>query len=158
MEPFHIILLIAGYFGLLLLISYLTGKDQSNESFFKASGKSPWYVVAFGMVGASLSGVTFISVPGWVGASQFTYMQVVFGYLFGYLVVAFVLLPLYYRLNLISIYGYLEQRFGFWSQSPSRSLTCLRHHSGLSVPSMLCCFRSLGVYCIDDMSHFSQRF
>lgn len=112
MEPFHIILLIAGYFGLLLLISYLTGKDQSNESFFKASGKSPWYVVAFGMVGASLSGVTFISVPGWVGDSHFTYMQVVFGYLIGYLVVAFVLLPLYYRLNVTSIYQYLEGRFG----------------------------------------------
>lgn len=112
MQPFHIILLIVGYFGLLLLISYLTGKDDSNESFFKAQGKSPWYVVAFGMVGASLSGVTFISVPGWIGASEFSYLQVVFGYLFGYLVVAFVLLPLYYRLNVTSIYQYLEGRFG----------------------------------------------
>lgn len=112
MQPIHILFLILGYFGVLLLISFFTGKDDSNEVFFKASKQSPWYVVAFGMVGASLSGVTFISVPGWVEASQFSYLQVVMGYLVGYFVVAFVLMPIYYRLNVTSIYQYLDQRFG----------------------------------------------
>ncbi len=112
MQPIHILFLIAGYFGLLLLISYFTGKDDSNEAFFKASKQSPWYLVAFGMIGASLSGVTFISVPGWVDASQFSYMQVVLGYLVGYFIVAYVLLPVYYNSNVTSIYQYLEQRFG----------------------------------------------
>ncbi len=97
---------------LLLLISYFTGKNDSNLDFFKAGKQSPWYLVAFGMVGASLSGVTFISVPGWVQSSQFSYMQVVFGYLVGYFIIAFILLPVYYRLNVTSIYEYLQQRFG----------------------------------------------
>ncbi|WP_108425770.1 sodium:solute symporter [Flagellimonas amoyensis] len=112
MSATQILLLIGAYFLVLILISYLTGKNDSNADFFKAGKQSPWFVVAFGMVGASLSGVTFISVPGWVEDSQFTYMQVVLGYLFGYFVVAFVLLPLYYRLNLTSIYEYLLERFG----------------------------------------------
>ncbi|WP_121668061.1 sodium:solute symporter [Mesonia aquimarina] len=112
MKPIHILLLIGLYFGILMLISYFTGKNDSNAAFFKAEGKSPWYVVAFGMVGASLSGVTFISVPGWVEASHFSYMQVVLGYLVGYFVIAFILLPIYYSLNVTSIYQYLEQRFG----------------------------------------------
>ncbi len=112
MQPIHILLLIAGYFGILILISFLTGKDDSNETFFKASRQSPWYVVAFGMVGASLSGVTFISVPGWVEGAQFGYMQIVFGYLVGYFVIAYVLMPIYYKLNVTSIYQYLEDRFG----------------------------------------------
>ncbi|TXK73133.1 sodium:solute symporter [Mesonia sp. K4-1] len=112
MQPITILILIAAYFGVLMLISYFTGKDDSNDAFFKAQGKSQWYVVAFGMVGASLSGVTFISVPGWVKDSQFSYMQVVLGYLVGYLVITFVLLPLYYRLNVTSIYEYLKERFG----------------------------------------------
>ncbi len=115
MTPTHILLLIGGYFLLLLLISYFTGKNDSNVDFFKAGKSSPWYLVAFGMVGASLSGVTFISVPGWVQASEFSYMQVVFGYFVGYLITAFVLLPIYYRLNVTSIYEYLEQRFGWHS-------------------------------------------
>lgn len=112
MQPVHILLLIAAYFGLLIFISFLTGKEDSNEAFFKAKRQSPWYVVAFGMIGASLSGVTFISVPGWVVDSQFSYMQVVFGYFAGYMVIAFILLPLYYRLNVTSIYEYLQSRFG----------------------------------------------
>ena len=94
---------------------FLTGKNDSNVDFFKAGKQSPWYLVAFGMIGASLSGVTFISVPGWVDASQFSYFQVVLGYMVGYVVVAFVLLPVYYKLNLTSIYEYLFQRFGFVS-------------------------------------------
>jgi Na+/proline symporter len=106
---------ISGYFLLLILISYFTSRNADNKTFFTANKQSPWYLVAFGMIGASLSGVTFISVPGWVLDSQFSYMQMVFGYLVGYMVIAGVLLPLYYRLNLTSIYTYLETRFGFWS-------------------------------------------
>ena len=115
MNATHILLLIGGYFALLLLISYFTGRNDSNDDFFKAGRQSPWYLVAFGMIGASLSGVTFISVPGWVESSQFSYMQVVFGYLAGYIVIALVLMPLYYRLGVTSIYEYLEQRFGWVS-------------------------------------------
>jgi len=115
MSPLLVLVLIAAYFLVLVLISHWTGKDADNASFFLGNRKAPWYLVAFGMIGASLSGVTFISVPGWVGASQFSYMQMVLGYLVGYLVIATVLMPLYYRLNLTTIYGYLETRFGFWS-------------------------------------------
>ena len=115
MSSFLILSLLLGYFLVLILISYLTGKNDSNVDFFKAGKQSPWYLVAFGMIGASLSGVTFISVPGWVEASQFSYFQVVLGYMVGYVVVAFVLLPVYYKLNLTSIYEYLFQRFGFVS-------------------------------------------
>lgn len=112
MNGAQILILIAAYFSLLMIISYFTGKNDSNENFFKAGKQSPWYLVAFGMVGASLSGVTFISVPGWIGDSQFGYFQVVLGYMFGYFVVAFVLMPIYYRLNVTSIYEYLLDRFG----------------------------------------------
>ncbi len=112
MQPLHILLLIVGYFGILFLISYLTGKEDSNAAFFKANKKAPWYLVAFGMVGAALSGVTFISVPGLVKGSQFSYLQFVLGNFAGLLVVAFVLIPIYYKMNVTSIYEYLEERFG----------------------------------------------
>ncbi|WP_289045034.1 sodium:solute symporter [uncultured Olleya sp.] len=112
MTSIQILLLIAAYFGVLILISYFTGKDDSNDVFFKGNKQSPWYVVAFGMIGASLSGVTFISVPGLIEDQQFAYMQGVLGFFVGYLVVLLVLLPLYYKLNVTSIYQYLEQRFG----------------------------------------------
>lgn len=112
MNSTTIILLIFSYFGILILIAHLTGKNSDNNTFFKANKQAPWYIVAFGMIGASLSGVTFISVPGMVEASQFSYMQVVLGYIAGYLVIGTVLLPLYYKLNLTSIYTYLEKRFG----------------------------------------------
>ncbi len=115
MNPAIVIFIIVAYFGLLLVISYFTSRNADSNVFFTANRQSPWFLVAFGMIGASLSGVTFISVPGEVGASSFAYFQVVLGYLIGYLVIATVLLPLYYRLNLISIYTYLQQRFGFWS-------------------------------------------
>jgi SSS family transporter len=115
MDPGLVISIIGGYFGLLILISHLTSGKGDSKAFFTGNRQSPWYLVAFGMIGASLSGVTFISVPGWVGATDFSYMQMVLGYLVGYFVIATVLLPLYYRLNLVSIYQYLEQRFGFWS-------------------------------------------
>jgi len=113
LQPAFILILILGYFALLVLIAYLTGKQADNQTFFTANRSSPWYLVAFGMVGASLSGVTFISVPGWVGDSGFTYFQVVLGYWAGYFVVAFVLLPIYYHQNLTSIYEYLQDRFGY---------------------------------------------
>ena len=112
MKPIYILSLIAVYFCVLLIIAYLTSKNDSNDTFFKANKKSPWYVVAFGMIGASLSGVTFISVPGWIQSSQFSYMQIVFGYLFGYLVIAYVLIPIYYKLQVTSIYEFLKHRFG----------------------------------------------
>ena len=112
MSPTLLIVIVVVYFGLLLLISQLTSKDRSNQVFFKAHKNSPWYIVAFGMIGASLSGVTFISVPGWVNSTQMSYMQIVFGYLLGYLVIAYVLLPIYYRQNITSIYQYLNQRMG----------------------------------------------
>ncbi|OIQ22781.1 sodium:solute symporter [Lacinutrix sp. MedPE-SW] len=112
MTATQILLLIAAYFGVLILISYFTGKEDTNAAFFKANKSAPWYLVAFGMIGASLSGVTFISVPGAVEGKQFGYFQVVLGYFVGYLVIAYVLLPLYYRLNLTSIYTYLRDRFG----------------------------------------------
>ena len=112
MDPILILSLVACYFLILIAISYLSGKSDSNEAFFLGNRQSPWYVVAFGMVGASLSGVTFISVPGWVADSQFSYMQVVLGYVVGYAVIIKILLPLYYRLQLTSIYTYLQQRFG----------------------------------------------
>ena len=100
------------YFSLLMGITYVTSRDDSNTVFFKGNRESPWYVVAFGMIGASLSGVTFISVPGWVRDTQFSYMQIVVGYLFGYLVIAWVLIPLYYKMQITSIYEYLRLRFG----------------------------------------------
>ncbi len=120
------------YFSLLILISFLTSKKNDNKSFFTANKQSPWYIVAFGMIGASLSGVTFISVPGWVESSQFSYMQVVLGYLLGYVVVANILLPLYYKLNLVSIYTYLDQRFGSITYKTGASFFILSRVIGAS--------------------------
>lgn len=107
--------ILAIYFGLLLVISYITSKGADTNDFFTANRQSPWWLVAFGMIGTSISGLTFISVPGAVGKTYFTYYQVILGHSLGYLTIALVLMPLYYRLNLISIYGYLETRFGFWA-------------------------------------------
>ncbi len=123
MSPLIISLIISGYFLFLIIVSFFTSKNADTTTFFTANRQSPWYLVAFGMIGASLSGVTFISVPGDVGnqineqgdLAQFAYFQVVLGYLLGYLVVAKVLLPLYYKLDLVTIYTYLENRFGRYS-------------------------------------------
>ena len=112
MSPFLVVSIVCSYFLILVLISYYTGRDNDNAAFFLANRRSPWYVVAFGMIGTTLSGITFISIPGWVGASSFSYMQMVLGFLAGYFIIANVLMPLYYRLNLTSIYSYLETRFG----------------------------------------------
>ena len=103
------------YFILLFFISYLTGKDDSNDSFFLANRNSPWYVISYGMIGVTLSGVTFLSVPGMVGSSEFSYLQMVFGFFVGYFVISRVLLPLYYNLGLTSIYTYLKDRLGYSS-------------------------------------------
>mgnify|MGYP002628346918 FL=1 len=132
MQPIHIILLIVAYFSVLIFISYLTGKSADNKTFFKANNSSPWYLVAFGMVGASLSGVTFISVPGWVEAQSMSYMQMVLGYIVGYAVIGLVLLPLYYRLNLTSIYTYLQNRFGDYSYKTGASFFLLSRTIGAS--------------------------
>ena len=107
-----IIITLAAYFALLLIVSRITGRGADNKTFFSADRKSPWYMVAFGMIGASISGVTFVSVPGMVMAMDMTYLQTCLGFIIGYLIVAFVLLPVYYRMNLTSIYEYLGSRFG----------------------------------------------
>ena len=132
MQPLHILFLIAGYFGVLMLISFLTNKGGTNAEFFKANRQSPWYLVAFGMIGASLSGVTFISVPGWVEDQSMGYMQMVLGYVVGYAIIGLVLLPLYYRLNLTSIYTYLEDRFGHYSYKTGASYFLLSRTIGAS--------------------------
>jgi len=133
MNPFVVVSFIAGYFLLLVLISYFTTKGaDNNDAFFIGSKQSSWYLVAFGMIGASLSGVTFISIPGWVGVSGFSYMQVVFGYFFGYVIIATVLMPLYYRMQLTSIYTYLEERFGFYAYKTGASFFLLSRVVGAS--------------------------
>jgi Na+/proline symporter len=113
--PSLILITFLVYTILLFFVTWLTARKANNRTFFIGNKASPWFVVAYGMIGASLSGVTFMSVPGWVGTTHFSYMMVIFGYLIGYFIIATVLLPLYYRLNLTSIYSYLETRFGFWS-------------------------------------------
>ena len=115
MNPALVVTIMVVYFGVLIAISVVTSRGADTNTFFTANRQSPWYLVAFGMIGASLSGVTFISVPGNVGKTEFSYFQIVLGYLVGYWVIMGVLMPLYYRLNLVSIYTYLEQRFDFWS-------------------------------------------
>lgn len=130
MNPIWIAVILISYFGLLLFISHLTSKNADNAGFFIGNRKSPWYIVAIGMIGASISGVTFISVPGWVVSSQFAYMQMVLGYLAGYQVIIWLLLPLYYKLQLTSIYGYLKQRFGYWSYKAGASFFLLSRTIG----------------------------
>ena len=112
MSPIILFSFVIGYFVLLLTVAYFTSRGSNNESFFIGNRNSNWMLVAFGMIGTSLSGVTFVSVPGGVGTGNFYYFQIVLGYLIGYIVIAFVLIPLYYKMNLTSIYTYLEKRFG----------------------------------------------
>ena len=104
------LLILIAYFGVLLLVARVTRGRGDNSTFFTGNHQSPWYLVAFGMVGATISGISVVSVPGMVGAAQFSYLQTVLGFFFGYVVVAYVLLPLYYRLHLTSIYEYLNNR------------------------------------------------
>lgn len=130
---------LVAYFSVLVGISFITSRNADNSTFFLGERKSPWYIVSFGMIGASLSGVTFLSVPGWVGSetNQFSYMQAVFGYLIGYIVIAYVLLPIYYRMNLVSIYQYLNERFGFWSYKTGASFFLVSRIIGASVRLLL---------------------
>lgn len=119
LTPAVVLTVLVLYFAMLVAVAWFTGRNVGNEGFFLANRKVPWWVVAYAMIGTSISGVTFISVPGKVGGTglnmAFSYMQMVFGYLAGYLVIATVLMPMYYRMQLTSIYGYLEERFGYWS-------------------------------------------
>jgi Na+/proline symporter len=115
MSPYLVFALIGGYFGVLLVVAWLTSRKANTETFFIANRKSPWYLVAFAMIGTTISGVTFISVPGEVGNSGFSYLQFIMGNLVGYWLIAGYLLPVYYRMKLISIYSFLGDRFGNWS-------------------------------------------
>ncbi|MCP9199269.1 sodium:solute symporter [Gramella sp. GC03-9] len=132
MSPILVLSIIVGYFLVLLAISYFTSGNNDNATFFTANRQSPWYLVAFGMVGASLSGVTFISVPGEVGNTNWTYLQFVMGNMVGYAVIALVLIPLFYRLNLISIYEYLKDRFGIKSYLTGASFFLVSQTIGAS--------------------------
>ncbi|CAG4991281.1 hypothetical protein DYBT9275_00718 [Dyadobacter sp. CECT 9275] len=133
MNPLIALFILVVYFGLLITVSIYTSRGADTNTFFTANRQSPWYLVAFGMIGTSLSGVTFVSVPGAVANIQFSYFQVVLGYILGYLVIGTVLMPLYYRLNLISIYSYLEQRFGFWSYKTGSAFFLLSRTVGSAV-------------------------
>lgn len=137
MSPLLILGIFLAYTILLFTVTWITARKADNQSFYIGNRRSPWFVVAYGMIGASLSGVTFMSVPGWVKDTQFSYMIVVFGYLFGYFVIATVLLPLYYRLKLTSIYTYLEQRFGFWSYKTGAAFFLISRTLGASLRMFL---------------------
>ncbi|HBE41160.1 MAG TPA: sodium:solute symporter [Bacteroidales bacterium] len=137
MSPYLILGIFLIYTVLLFTVTYITARKADSQSFFIGNRVSPWFVVAYGMIGASLSGVTFMSVPGWVSETQFSYMMVIFGYLVGYFVIALVLLPLYYRLKLTSIYTYLEKRFGFWSYKTGAGFFILSRTLGASLRMFL---------------------
>ena len=134
-----IIAVVLLYFALLMAFSRWTGRKATNETFYRADRRSPWYMVAFGMVGASLSGVTFVSVPGMVMKTQMTYLQTCLGFILGYIVVALVLLPLYYRLNLTSIYAYLGTRFGRMSHKTGSSFFLLSKMAGAALKFYVIC-------------------
>jgi len=130
MSPTLLFSFVIGYFLLLLVVAYFTSRNSNNDSFFIGNRNSNWMLVAFGMIGTSLSGVTFVSVPGAVGKESFAYFQITLGYLIGYLVIAYVLLPLYYRLNLTSIYNYLSSRLGFRAYKTGASFFILSRTLG----------------------------
>lgn len=130
MSPALLFSFVIGYFLLLLVVAWYTSRNANNDSFFIGNKSSNWFLVAFGMIGTSLSGVTFVSVPGAVANDSFAYFQIVIGYLIGYVVIAFVLLPLYYRLNLTSIYNYLSSRLGFASYKTGASFFILSRTLG----------------------------
>lgn len=118
-----ILVIILCYFSVLLVISHLISrKNSDNDAFFLGNRKSPWFVVAIGMIGTSISGVTFISVPGMIRHIDMTYMQMVLGFFVGYMIIAYVLLPIYYKLQLTTIYEYLGQRLGFYSYKTGASI------------------------------------
>lgn len=139
MNGIYILLILLIYFSILLAVSRFTARRSDNDTFFRGNRRSRWYLVAFGMIGASMSGVSFVSVPGWVGKTDMTYMQMVFGFAFGYPVVAFVLLPLYYRLQLTSIYTYLDRRFGRCTYRTGASFFLLSRMAGTAAKQFLVC-------------------
>ena len=134
-----ILLIVLAYFIVLFGISHLTSRKANNDTFYRANRRAPWYMVAFGMIGASISGVTFVSVPGMVLTSQMTYLQMCLGFIVGYIVIAFVLLPLYYRLQLTSIYTYLGQRLGNRSYQTGAWFFLLSKMVGASVRFYVVC-------------------
>ena len=134
-----ILIIILAYFAILFGISRLTSQKADNSTFYRANRRAPWYMVAFGMIGASISGVTFVSVPGMVLTSQMTYLQMCLGFIVGYLVIAFVLLPLYYRLNVTTIYTYLGQRLGQRSYLTGASFFLLSKMTGAAVRFYVVC-------------------
>lgn len=134
-----ILLTVAGYFLALLLLSRLTVRRSDNDTFFRGNRRSPWYMVAFGMIGASISGITFVSVPGMVLTTGMTYLQMCIGFIFGYFAVAFLLLPVYYRLNLTTIYTYLSRRLGQRSYKTGASFFILSKMTGAAVRFYVVC-------------------
>ncbi|HAK11186.1 MAG TPA: sodium:solute symporter, partial [Chitinophagaceae bacterium] len=130
MSPLMLFSFVIAYFLILLAVAWYTGRNSNNDSFFIGNKNSNWMLVAFGMIGTSLSGVTFVSVPGDVGRNSFAYFQITLGYLLGYVVIAYVLLPLYYKLNLTSIYNYLSSRLGFKSYKTGASFFILSRTLG----------------------------
>ena len=139
MTPAIIIITILAYFATILAISWFTGRKADNAGFFSGNRKQSWYVVAFAMIGSAMSGVTFVSVPGMVAASGFGYMQMTLGFIAGQLVIAFVLVPLFYKMNLVSIYGYLENRFGISSYRTGAWFFFISKMLGASVRLYLVC-------------------
>ena len=121
------------YFSVLIGIAFFTSRNANSDTFFTGGKQSPWYLVAFGMIGASLSGVTFISVPGKVLVESMAYFQIVLGYVFGYIIIALVLMPIYYRLNVVSIYEYLEKRLGFFSYKTGAAFFILSRTLGSAI-------------------------
>ena len=139
MSPIAILITIAAYFVILFTISYIAGRKADNEGFFVGNRKSTWYVVAFAMIGSSISGVTFVSVPGMVAASGFSYLQMVLGFVAGQIIIAFVLIPLFYRMNLVSIYEYLENRVGISSYKTGAWFFFISKMLGAAVRLFLVC-------------------
>ena len=139
MTPALVLVTVAAYFTVLFAVAYVTGRKADNQGFFVGNRKSPWFVVAFAMIGSSISGVTFISVPGWVATSHFSYMQMVLGFLSGQLIIAFVLIPLFYRMRLVSIYEYLENRFGASSYKTGAWFFFISKMLGAAVRIFLVC-------------------
>ena len=139
MTPVSILITIVAYFIILFTVSYIAGRKADNEGFFVGNRKSAWYVVAFAMIGSSISGVTFVSVPGMVAASGFSYLQMVLGFVAGQIIIAFVLIPLFYRMNLVSIYEYLENRFGLSSYKTGAWFFFISKMLGAAVRLFLVC-------------------
>ena len=150
MNIMWMIAIILGYFAVLFAISRLTARCATNDTFFRGNRQSPWYMVAFGMVGASISGVTFVSVPGMVTSIDMTYMQTCLGFILGYFAVAFILLPLYYRLNLTTIYSYLGKRLGPRAYKTGASFFLLSKMTGAVVRFYVVCM-ILQQFVFDEM-------